>query len=205
MTFLKIFIIILFVKTSFASQLPFNGEVDDLKYLIKENKVKTLEEELNLISPDFFAPDNYRLIFKSGSPQGATKVSPRVILFGKDDLFRIGFNHKTNRKRALEFIQWRPGEQSWELSEVEFKEGKAHFTKANPGACIGCHDNNKEHEVRPNIEMANKLLNRLNFNGQHSAEFSKNKNTDPIYSKLRTLQLSPSFSLKNKADKPFIK
>jgi len=185
-----LFFLILFDSfTSYANEFPFDGNVKQLQNMIKEKSIKTFDQAIDLFSEDYFSPTNYRVFYISGSPQGATETQPRIILFGKESKLRIGFNHRISQKKSIELLEYNKNTKEWELSEIEFKKNKVHFSKINPSRCTGCHNSNKQQIVLPNIDRNNPLSNINIFSKLHTNTFLKTKDEDPIYSKLKFLNL----------------
>ncbi len=185
--FKLILLIILLSATSLANEnkLKLNQTVDNLIQIIEKDKIKTVEEALHVISDDFFSFNNYQLFFKSYSPQPASEIYPRVILFGEKDHLRIGFNHKMGDEKDLEIMQWREDEQNWEFREIKFKNNIAHISKPNPRMCLGCHGFEKR---RPMVERNNVLTSMNIFSKKiDKSKFEKVRLNDSIYSRLERL------------------
>lgn len=110
------------------------------------NKITRVEDLLKLLPIRYRS--SYALMHTSRSLQEASHLSPRVIMVGLQDLGSVDLNEVVISFNgggdafggsSLEMLQWRSATARWELSEIAFREGKAHFSGINPARCLTCH------------------------------------------------------------------
>lgn len=132
------------------NSIPFDADLDSAFVTWQKEKVKNIEEAILLLEDNFFKSNQYALVFKSGSIQPGTTQNPRILLFGKNHLFRMGFNHRQGKERNLEILQWRKKQKKWELRELSFTPSGPELSKANPSTCLTCH---QDRIIHPNFDF----------------------------------------------------
>ncbi len=134
-----LFLISLVVFTARADE-PFNYE--SLVALIQKHDIRNVEDLLAKLPLEI--RENYTLVYESGSQQKASKLNPRVLLFGKDAEMVLAFSGGgTDAKaNAIEVAQFRSISSQIELREVRFPSAineSVHFSTKNPKECAACH------------------------------------------------------------------
>jgi len=133
----------------FAAALPTIGaaagfDFQALQSLVQSHDLGSIEQLLAAL-PDLQRRD-YALVFASRSLQGATFLSPRVILFGPGARFVITFNGDPGQRgfRVLETMEFDDSRSEFRLRELSFPEqpgGAAQVlvSEVNPPRCARCH------------------------------------------------------------------
>lgn len=129
---------------------------EDLVHLIESHSAKSIEELLPFLP--LAMRSNYTLMSKSESLQEASKLEPRVILFGEDASLTCSFNGGTLQAGSdtLECFQFRKSTRSFDFRQIQFPTSKnelkeVRFSTANRSAdgrlaCGSCHGD----DPRPN-------------------------------------------------------
>lgn len=134
---------------------------EDVVKIIKTKKPQTIADFLKNLKetyPKYF--ENYALMYKSRSPQGASFQNPRAIVYGASARLLMAFNgHKEQTGGAtVEIIEYsrtkgflfreigfvNEGYKGEEIGRDEFNLSLSNkdimVTKANPTKCVMCHD-----------------------------------------------------------------
>lgn len=89
---------------------------------------------------------HFSLVHQSASIQGASPLSPRVILFGRDARVLMTFNagkDEAGRQQmggqSIEVIEWLDKEKRFHFSEIEFATGTPAKWVDSPPKCALCH------------------------------------------------------------------
>lgn len=138
-------------------------DIEAVQELIDQKKPANVEDflsEIKRIYPEYFK--QYILMYRSRSLQGSSFQEPRALVFGYSAKLVMSFNG-SNRQRGgdrVEFLQFLPDTNSFELRELSFENATPKLSKANPPRCIKCHQSPQRQEVdpRPNWEPYNVWL-----------------------------------------------
>lgn len=141
-------------KTTVASVETDREKVRDfnwLKSLILRNDLKSIEEVLQKLPPDYL--NRYALIRFSRSPQQSTPFYPRVLMYGKDARLIMAFNGRERLSgkgpyHSLEVTEFKEHESRFAYHAIKFDpEGKSlPEIERNSPRCLHCH----QQDPRPN-------------------------------------------------------
>jgi hypothetical protein len=111
-----------------------------LQALIESRGIRSIDELVPAL------PESLRsrhvLVFESRSVQGASRRSPRAILYTHDGRFVATFNGESDQAgyRSLETMEFDGAARSFRFREVTFPEGaSARFSELDPPRCLACH------------------------------------------------------------------
>lgn len=127
---------------------------EKIETALEECKIKTIEELLSLLPPDFRS--RFVLVHASRSLQGASARFPRVIMFGLDAKLILAFTGSPDLKgyHSLETIEFDDGTKKFHFRSISFPSEtdfsrvaiKPEISERNPEGCMTCH----RQELRPN-------------------------------------------------------
>ena len=133
--------------------------IEGLLKLITDEKLTSIEGVLERLPAEL--RNRYVLMYKSRSLQRATFAKPRVILFTGNAGFMLAFGSgdpELSGGDRIETIQFREGENRWEMREIAFRPGRPPVVSpVNPRKCLECHQSPARRDVdpRPNWEPYN--------------------------------------------------
>jgi len=129
---------------------------EDLRHLILANHLQSIEAVLPRLPTNLRA--NYTLLYDSRSLQEASKLSPRVIMFGTTAKLTCTFNGDPSQEGydSLECFQFRDHERKFDFRQIQFPTPKnglstVQFSQSgqtvdHSSACTSCHRS----DPRPN-------------------------------------------------------
>jgi cytochrome c553 len=127
---------------------PEEFSYDDLIHLIQSHKIHSIDQLLPLLPPSYRS--HYALVYRSGSPQGASLKDPRVIMYGSDAKTVITFNGDPKQPgyNQLEVMQFNDGTRQFEFRELTFPNPSPSL-EVNPARCARCHGDHPGAGLRP--------------------------------------------------------
>lgn len=124
---------------------------------LPQKDIESLLPVLHKKQPELFR--DYILMYRSRSLQEASFENPRVILVGKDAKLVMTYNGNETQKgfNNLEVMEFNSSTHRFSFYEIQFRDGKAKYSKENPQKCLNCHQSYKRKSVdpRPNWEPYN--------------------------------------------------
>ena len=113
------------------------GQIEDL---VRKRNITSVEGLLEELPPVFLR--HYSLLFSSRSPNPASYLDPRVILFAPGQNTFIGFNSKTGGTRAdlVEVIDFDPKLNRYRFNGIDFTNNQAQkLPVTETTKCLACH------------------------------------------------------------------
>lgn len=126
-------------------------QVDDLKKLVEENKITTIDQLIPLLPKNILM--NPLMVYQSHALHldRVSSESPRVILFNEDASLVMAFTQNPGQDLiaqgtdALEVIEFNKVSNKFEMKEFVFDGSETPFKKpisVNPAVCLSCHGAN---------------------------------------------------------------
>lgn len=133
------YVFLLFCLFSAATNAQTIRTYDQLVILIKDKKIKTIEELLPYLDSSLLS--NYSLVYDTRSPQNSSLEKPRVILTNSDNSFTLAFGGVPDKLngQVLEVVQKNNKTNALEFSKIDFAATPEKKFSHGDKSCIKCH------------------------------------------------------------------